>query len=431
MADRARRSSPRPAGGARRSSPRPAASSPAGSTRRCAPSARSAARPTSSPAPRAPTSSTSTAGATLDYVQSWGASILGHAHPAVLEAIGAAAARGTTFGAPTEGEVRLAEVDHSWPSAGASMVRLVSSGTEAAMTAVRLARGATGRDRVVKFAGCYHGHSDALLAGGGSGVATLGLPGSAGVPAGAVAATLVAPYNDGPGARRTRGLRHRRAGGGEHGARRPRGRVPRGAARRVRRARRAALIFDEVITGFRLGRGGAAGGRGAAGPVVLRQGDRRRAAARRGRRPTRAHGAARAGRARLPGRHAVGQPPRHRGRARRPRAAAGRGLRRARGPRSAARRGLVGSDPLSRARRRGAGLRHALLAVLLRRPRARLRRGTAGRLDRALRPVLPRDARPRDRVGAEPVRGRLRVARPSQADIDRTIEAAAGAAARL
>jgi len=133
----------------------------------------------------------------LDYVQSWGASILGHAHPAVLEAIVAAAARGTTYGAPTEGEVRLAEaITEAVP--GCEQVRFVSSGTEAAMTVVRLARGATGRERVVKFAGCYHGHSDGLLAGGGSGVATLGLPDSAGVPASAVAATVVAPFNKVP-----------------------------------------------------------------------------------------------------------------------------------------------------------------------------------------------------------------------------------------
>ena len=133
----------------------------------------------------------------LDYVQSWGASLLGHAHPAVLEAIAKAAARGTTYGAPTEGEVRLAEaITEAVP--GCDQVRLVSSGTEAAMTVVRLARAATGRDRVVKFAGCYHGHSDALLAGGGSGVATLGLPDSAGVPQSAVSATLVAPYNEVP-----------------------------------------------------------------------------------------------------------------------------------------------------------------------------------------------------------------------------------------
>ena len=119
----------------------------------------------------------------IDYVQSYGASLLGHAHPKVVEAIRRAAGLGTTFGAPTEGEVLLAEtICDRVP--GCQMVRLVSSGTEAAMTAIRLARGATGRHRVVLFAGCYHGHSDALLAGGGSGVATLGLPTSAGVPRG-------------------------------------------------------------------------------------------------------------------------------------------------------------------------------------------------------------------------------------------------------
>ena len=130
----------------------------------------------------------------IDYVQSYGASILGHAHPKVVEAIRRAAGEGTTFGAPTEREVLLAE-EICARVPGCDEVRLVSSGTEAAMSAVRLARGATGRDRVVLFEGCYHGHSDALLAGGGSGVATLGLPASAGVPEGAVAETLVAPYN--------------------------------------------------------------------------------------------------------------------------------------------------------------------------------------------------------------------------------------------
>ena len=120
---------------------------------------------------------------------------------------------------------------------------------------MRLARGATGRDRVVKFDGCYHGHADALLAGGGSGVATLGLPGSAGVPAGAVADTLVAPYNVVPELDRSRGLRDRRAGGRQHG---PGRRRPRGSWRGCGPAcdgAGALLVFDEVITGFRLGRG--------------------------------------------------------------------------------------------------------------------------------------------------------------------------------
>jgi glutamate-1-semialdehyde 2,1-aminomutase len=130
----------------------------------------------------------------IDLVQSYGAVLLGHAHPAVTAAVSDAVRRGTTFGAPTPGEVLLAEaICARMP--GCEQVRLVSSGTEAAMSAVRLARGVTGRDRVVKFDGCYHGHSDGLLAGGGSGVAMLGLPGSAGVSAGAVADTEVVPYN--------------------------------------------------------------------------------------------------------------------------------------------------------------------------------------------------------------------------------------------
>jgi glutamate-1-semialdehyde 2,1-aminomutase len=130
----------------------------------------------------------------IDLVQSYGAVLLGHAHPVVTTAIAAAAGRGTTFGAPTPGEVRLAEtICDRMP--GCEQVRLVSSGTEAAMSAIRVARGATGRDRIVKFDGCYHGHSDALLVAGGSGVAQLGLADSAGVTAGAVADTIVAPYN--------------------------------------------------------------------------------------------------------------------------------------------------------------------------------------------------------------------------------------------
>jgi glutamate-1-semialdehyde 2,1-aminomutase len=130
-----------------------------------------------------------------DYVQSWGASILGHAHPAVVAAVQRAAAGGTSFGAPTAAEVELAEVIcDRVPSV--EKVRLVSSGTEAAMTAVRLARGVTGRPKVLKFAGCYHGHLDALLVAAGSGIATLGIPGSAGVTPGTVADTVVVPYND-------------------------------------------------------------------------------------------------------------------------------------------------------------------------------------------------------------------------------------------
>ena len=133
----------------------------------------------------------------LDFVQSYGASLLGHAHPEVVKALRDAVGEGTTFGAPTPGEVLLAEAMTA-RVAGLEQVRLVSSGTEALMSAVRLARGVTGRDKIVKFDGCYHGHSDALLVAGGSGVAQMGLPGSAGVTAGAVGDTIVAPYNEVP-----------------------------------------------------------------------------------------------------------------------------------------------------------------------------------------------------------------------------------------
>jgi len=192
----------------------------------------------------------------LDYVQSWGASILGHADPDVLAAIAAAAERGTTFGAPTEGEVRLAEVLVGAVS-GLDLVRLVSSGTEATMTAIRIARGATGRDKILKFAGCYHGHSDGLLAAGGSGVATLGLAGSAGVPAAAVAGTIVAPYNIVPSLDGSVACVIVEPVAANMGLVPP---AP-GWLAGLRSAcdeAGALLIFDEVITGFRLGRGSVA-----------------------------------------------------------------------------------------------------------------------------------------------------------------------------
>ncbi|CAN5840972.1 glutamate-1-semialdehyde 2,1-aminomutase [soil metagenome] len=191
----------------------------------------------------------------VDLVQSYGAIILGHAHPAVVDAVQAAAADGTSFGAPTEREVLLAEaIAERVPSC--EKVRLVSSGTEATMSAVRLARGFTGRDRVVKFAGNYHGHGDALLAESGSGVAALGLPGSAGVPATAVAETVVAPYNvvppvdDGVACVIVEPVAANM------------GLVPPAPGflaglRDACDAAGALLIFDEVITGFRVARGGA------------------------------------------------------------------------------------------------------------------------------------------------------------------------------
>jgi glutamate-1-semialdehyde 2,1-aminomutase len=193
----------------------------------------------------------------VDMVQSYGAVLLGHAHPVVTGAVTAAAARGTTFGAPTPGEVLLAEAICARVP-GCEQVRLVSSGTEAAMSAVRLARGATGRDRVIKFDGCYHGHSDGLLAGGGSGVAMLGLPGSAGVSAGAVADTEVVPYNVVPELNERVACVIVEPVAANMNLVAP---VP-GFLEGLRAACTASgalLIFDEVITGFRLGASGATG----------------------------------------------------------------------------------------------------------------------------------------------------------------------------
>jgi glutamate-1-semialdehyde 2,1-aminomutase len=190
----------------------------------------------------------------IDHVQSYGAVILGHAHPAITEAIATAAALGTSFGAPTPGEVRLAElVCDRVPSV--ELVRFVSSGTEATMSAIRVARGATGRDRIVKFAGNYHGHSDGLLVSGGTGMAMLGLPGSAGVTANQVADTIVAPYNVVPELDDTVAAVIVEPVAANMGLVPP---VPgfleglRAECDRVG----ALLIFDEVITGFRVGTGG-------------------------------------------------------------------------------------------------------------------------------------------------------------------------------
>ena len=192
-----------------------------------------------------------------DFVQSYGAVILGHAHPAVVQAVQEAAAKGTSFGAPTPGEVLLAEeIVRRVPSV--DQVRFVNSGTEATMTALRLARGFTGRTRVIKFAGGYHGHGDALLAESGSGVAGLGLPGSAGVPESAVAETVVVPYNQVPELDETAACVIVEPVAANMGLVAP---AP-GFLEGLRKACDdvgALLVFDEVITGFRLGPAGAQG----------------------------------------------------------------------------------------------------------------------------------------------------------------------------
>jgi glutamate-1-semialdehyde 2,1-aminomutase len=191
----------------------------------------------------------------LDFVQSYGASLLGHAHPDVAAALVAAVGEGTTFGAPTPGEVLLAEAMTA-RVAGLEQVRLVSSGTEALMSAVRLARGVTHRDKVVKFDGCYHGHSDALLVAGGSGVAQMGLPGSAGVTPGAVGDTIVAPYNEVPSLDEGVAAVLVEPVAANMNLVAPTAGFLQGLREECTRVG-ALLIFDEVITGFRLDFAGA------------------------------------------------------------------------------------------------------------------------------------------------------------------------------
>ena len=197
----------------------------------------------------------------VDLVCSWGPALLGHAHPEVVEAVREAAGRGLSFGAPTTAEVQLAELITARVEA-VEKVRFVSTGTEATMTAIRLARGATGRDVIVKFAGCYHGHSDALLAAAGSGVATAGLPGSAGVTQAAASDTIVIDYNDVDALEAVFAER-----GSEiacvitEAAAANMGVIPpepgfNEAIRRLTSEHGALMVLDEVLTGFRVGPAG-------------------------------------------------------------------------------------------------------------------------------------------------------------------------------
>src|SRR6516162_5122639 len=198
----------------------------------------------------------------LDYVGSWGPLILGHAHPRVVHVVEEAVRRGTSFGAPTEAESELAQlIIDAVPSI--EMVRMVSSGTEAAMSAIRLARGFTGRDVIVKFAGCYHGHVDSLVVQAGSSATTLGVPTSPGVPRGCTADTLVLPFNDPQALHDAFAQRGSAIAGvilepvaGNMGLVHPSADFLAALRDRTRR-HGALLIYDEVITGFRLAYGGA------------------------------------------------------------------------------------------------------------------------------------------------------------------------------
>ena len=354
----------------------------------------------------------------IDYVGSWGPAIVGHAHPDVVRAVRESAVHGLSFGAPTESEIVMAEtLVRRLPSI--EMVRLVSSGTEATMSALRLARGYTGRSKILKFEGCYHGHGDSLLVKAGSGALTFGQPSSAGVPPAIAGETIVTPYNDLDAAAAAF-----KADGdaiaaiivepiaGNMNLVTPKAGFLEGL-RALCDRHGAVLIFDEVMTGFRVHPQGVAGADGHhARPDDPRQGDRRRHAGRRVRRQARDHGADRAARSGLSGGDAVGESG---GRRRRARHAQGHaGPRLSTTPLAARTRALT--DGLAAAARR-AGVPFAAQAVggmfgiyFARAVPGTLRRRDALRQG-ALQPLLPRDARRRRVPRAERVRSRVRLGR--------------------
>ena len=350
----------------------------------------------------------------LDYVGSWGPAILGHAHPAVVDAVVAAARHGLSFGAPTETEIEMAEtLCRLLPSI--ELVRLVSSGTEATMSALRLARGYTGRSKIVKFEGCYHGHGDSLLVKAGSGALTFGTPSSAGVPSAIANETIVLPYNDLAGGRgrvsrrrRAHRVHHRRADRRQHEPHHAAPGVPAGSAVGLRPTWRRADLRrgDDGLSRASARRAGPV--RHHAGPDDARQGDRRRHAGGRVRRQARDHGEDRAARPGVPGGNAFGQSGRRRGRARD--AARNRGARIPRSARGhdplAHRRPDRGGAPRRRSVRRAGGGRD--VRPLFRAVDSRhLRRGDGVRQG-AVQPLLSRDARRRRLLRAVGVRSGLR-----------------------
>ena len=352
----------------------------------------------------------------VDLVGSWGPMLLGHAHPQVLAAVQAAVARGTSYGTPTRPEVELAEAIVA--RTPVEKVRLVSSGTEATMSAIRLARGFTGRELVVKFAGCYHGHVDSLLAQAGSGLATFAVPGTPGVPAASTAATLVLPYND-PAAVAAVFEEHgdeiacviTEAAPGNMGVVPPAPGFNRLLAETCRE-HGALFVSDEVMTGFRVTASGHWGLDGAVegwspdlttfGKVM---GGGFPAAAFGGRADVMSMLSP--GRTRLPGRDALGEPRRDHGRPRHAPAGDRRGLRPPRQGRPGGPRGRWCCPGRGRGAARRAARRQHVQRVLHRRGRERgpRLRGRVRAASRALQGVLPLDAGPGRLPPAERVRG--------------------------